>query len=52
VCHVAYNDVKANGDANALACKASDQLARNLICGNDEVKVIGDTGVAVGLAKR
>jgi hypothetical protein len=50
VCHVAYIDVKAN--ANELARKAADELARDFKCGKDEVKVIGDTGTAVGLARR
>jgi hypothetical protein len=51
VCHVAYVDAQANRDANALARKAADEFARDFRCGKDEVKVIGATGVAVGLAK-
>jgi hypothetical protein len=51
VCHVAYVDAQANRDANALARKAADEFARGFQCGKDEVKVIGATGVAVGLAK-
>jgi hypothetical protein len=52
VCHVAYIDAQANPNANELARKAADELARDFKCGKDEVKVIGDAGVAVGLAKR
>jgi hypothetical protein len=52
VCHVAYVDVQANRDANALARKAADEAARGFRCGNDEVKVIGATGRAVELAMR
>jgi hypothetical protein len=52
VCHVAYIDAQANPNANELARKAADELARDFKCGKDEVKVIGDSGVAVGLAKR
>jgi hypothetical protein len=52
VCHVAYVDVQANPDANELARKAADDFARDFKCGKDEVKVIGETGKAVSLAKR
>jgi hypothetical protein len=52
VCHVAYIDAQANPNANELARKAADELARDFKCGKDAVKVIGDAGVAVGLAKR
>jgi hypothetical protein len=52
VCHVAYVDAQANPNANELARKAADELARGFNCGEDEVKVIGETGIAVGLAKR
>ncbi len=52
VCHVAYIDVKANSDANELARKAADEVARGFNCGKDEVKVIGATGRAVELATR
>ncbi|WP_295845162.1 hypothetical protein [Tardiphaga sp.] len=51
-CHVAYIDVKANADANALARKAADQLARGFDCGNDKVAIICHSGRAVELAKR
>jgi hypothetical protein len=52
VCHVAYVDAQANPDPNELARKAADELARDFTCGKDEVKVIGETGKAVNLAKR
>ena len=51
VCHVAYVDAQANRDANGLARKAADEFARGFQCGKDEVKVIGETGIAVALAK-
>jgi hypothetical protein len=52
VCHVAYIDAQANPNPNELARKAADELARDFKCGTDEVKVIGETGKAVSLAKR
>jgi hypothetical protein len=52
VCHVAYIDVKANPDANALARKTADEVARGFKCGKDDVKVVGATGRAVELAAR
>ena len=52
VCHVAYIDVQANPNPNELARKAADELARDFKCGKDEVKVIGEAGKAVGLARR
>jgi hypothetical protein len=52
VCHVAYIDAQANPNPNELARKAADELARQFKCGSDEVKVIGETGRAVGMAKR
>jgi hypothetical protein len=51
VCHVAYVDVQANPDANELARKAADALARGFRCGTDAVKVIGESGRAVELAR-
>ena len=51
VCHVAYVDVTANPDANELARKAADELARDFQCGKDEVKIIGASGRAVELTK-
>ncbi len=52
VCHVAYVDAQANPNPNELARKAADEFARNFKCGVDEVKVIGETGRAVEMAKR
>ena len=52
VCHVAYVDVQANPDANELARKAADDFARNFKCGKDEVKIVGQSGRGVELAKR
>ena len=50
VCHVAYVDVKANPDANELARKAADDIARGFKCGKDKVMVVGTSGRAVELA--
>jgi hypothetical protein len=52
VCHVAYIDVAANPKANELARKAADEIARGFKCGSNEVKIVGERGSAVGLAKR
>jgi hypothetical protein len=52
VCHVAYVDVQANPDANELARKAADDFARDFKCGKDEVKIVGQSGRSVELAKR
>jgi hypothetical protein len=52
VCHVAYIDAQANPNPNELARKAADELARDFKCDKDEVKVIGEAGKAVSLAKR
>jgi hypothetical protein len=52
VCHVAYVDGAANANANELAHKAADELARDFKCGKDDVKVIGERGRAVELVKR
>jgi hypothetical protein len=51
VCHVAYIDGQANRNANELARQAADEFARDFNCGKDEVKVIGEKGAAVSLAK-
>ena len=50
VCHVAYVDAIANPNANELARKAADDLARGFTCGKDEVKIVGTRGRAVELA--
>lgn len=50
VCHVAYVDVQANPDANELARRAADEIAREFRCGKDKVKVVGKSGRAVELA--
>jgi len=52
VCHVAYIDGQANRNPNELARQAADESARDFKCGKDEVKVVGEKGAAVGLAKR
>ncbi|MDA9497692.1 hypothetical protein [Bradyrhizobium sp. CCBAU 11357] len=52
VCHVAYVDAVANPNANELARKAADDLARGFACGKHEVKIIGTRGRAVELATR
>ena len=52
VCHVAYVDVLANPDANELARKAADEIARDFKCGKDQVKTVGNSGRAVELASR
>ena len=41
-----------NPNATELARKAADEFARDFKCANDEVKVIGERGTAVGLARR
>jgi hypothetical protein len=38
VCHVAYVDVKANPNANELARKAADEIARGFKCGRTRLK--------------
>jgi hypothetical protein len=52
VCHVAYVDGQANRNPNELARQAADEFARDFKCGKDEVKVVGEKGAAVSLAKR
>jgi hypothetical protein len=51
VCHVAYVDVAANPNANELARKAADEIARDFKCGKDEVKIVGQRGRAIALAR-
>lgn len=51
VCHVAYVDVAANPtDANVLARRAADALARSFRCDADKVQVLGNGGRATALA--
>jgi hypothetical protein len=53
VCHVAYVDVQANAaNANELARKAADDIARHFNCDKDKVKIVGNSGRAVELAGR
>jgi hypothetical protein len=52
VCHIAYVDVQANPDANELARKAADEIARSFKCGKDKVKTVGNSGRAVELTSR
>jgi len=52
VCHVAYVDAQANVDANGLARKAADEIARSFKCGTDTARIIGESGRAVDLAQR
>jgi hypothetical protein len=51
VCHVAYIDVAANSDANTIARKAADDIARGFTCSKDAVMTVGASGRAVELAK-
>jgi hypothetical protein len=50
VCHVAYIDVTANPDANEVARKAADELARGFDCSKDKVSAAGIGGRATELA--
>lgn len=50
-CHVAYIDVRANENPNALAQKAADELARNFDCNKDQIHVVGNRGRAAALAR-
>jgi hypothetical protein len=47
VCGVAYIDRAANPDANALARKAADEIARDFKCGEDTVHFLGKRGDAI-----
>ncbi len=51
-CHVAYIDVRANENPNALAQQAADELAQKFDCGKDKVQIIGNKGRAAELAAR
>ncbi|MFL6802822.1 MAG: hypothetical protein ACJ8FM_02460 [Xanthobacteraceae bacterium] len=50
VCHIAYVDVKANREPNALARTAADDTARNFDCAKDKVRIVGERGRAIELA--
>ena len=52
VCHVAHVDVPGNKDANAMARKAADELARKFKCGTDEVHHMGAPDTAAEPAKQ
>ncbi|MGM4917067.1 hypothetical protein [Tardiphaga sp. 813_E8_N1_3] len=54
VCHVAHIDVSANPDANEVARKAADKLARGFDCSKGKVSVagIGDRATALAMASR
>lgn len=49
-CHVAYIDVAANENPNALAQQAADELARSFDCKKDSIRFIGNKGRAAELA--
>jgi hypothetical protein len=51
VCHVAYIDVAANPDANALARQVADERAAGFDCKNDKIVLVGKPGRASALAK-
>ncbi len=46
VCKIAYVDRAANGDANELARKAADEIARGFKCDSDTMQMIGKSGPA------
>ncbi len=48
VCKVSYVDRAANSDANALARKAADEIARNFKCDSDTVQMLGKIGPGAG----
>lgn len=43
VCHVAYVDALLNSNANALARRAADTIARDFVCGHDQPAWVGVT---------
>ncbi|HMN51598.1 MAG: hypothetical protein KF794_09580 [Xanthobacteraceae bacterium] len=49
-CHVAYIDVRANENPNALAQKAADELAKDFDCDKDKTHIIGNKGRAVEIS--
>jgi hypothetical protein len=44
VCKIAYVDRAANSDADELARKAADDIARNFKCGTDAIQFVGKRG--------
>jgi hypothetical protein len=52
VCKIAYVDRAANSDANALARKAADEIARNFKCGSDTPGMVGKAGAASAALSR
>jgi hypothetical protein len=50
VCPVAYVDSAANPNADELAHKAADEVARDFKCGRDQAKILGSPGRAAALA--
>ena len=52
VCPVAYVDSGANPDADELAQKAADEIARDFKCGQDQAKILGSPGRAADLVTR
>lgn len=44
-------DVRANPNPNELARKAADEIARDFKCGKDAVRIVGNRGRAIELAK-
>jgi hypothetical protein len=51
VCRVAYVDIRANPDPNEFARRAADEIARGFDCGKDQVKIVGERGRAIELAR-
>jgi hypothetical protein len=51
VCQVAYIDVAANANANELARKAADEVARKFDCAKDKIQIVGTAGRATELAQ-
>jgi len=47
-CPAGYVDARANKDANALARKVADEIARGFRCGTDRPKYHGERGATAG----